>query len=56
MTDSVLREDMSLCAKTLNDNGLLPALSGKTVFITGATGLIGSQSVHPQRAEGTGRV
>ena len=45
MTDSVLREDMALCAKTLNDNGLLPALSGKTVFITGATGLIGSQMV-----------
>ena len=45
MTDSVLREDMSLCAKTLNDNGLLPALSGRTVFITGATGLIGSQMV-----------
>ena len=35
MTDTVLREDMALCAKTLNDNGLLPALAGKTVFITG---------------------
>ena len=45
MTDTVLREDMALCAKTLNDNGLLPALAGKTVFITGATGLIGSQMV-----------
>ncbi|MBR1704171.1 MAG: NAD-dependent epimerase/dehydratase family protein [Clostridia bacterium] len=45
MTDSVLREDMSLCAKTLADNGLLADLTGKTVFITGATGLIGSQMV-----------
>lgn len=45
MIDSVLREDMAFCAKTLSDNGLLPALRGKTVFITGATGLIGSQMV-----------
>lgn len=45
MIDSVLREDMALCAKTLSDKGLLSALSGKTVFITGATGLIGSQMV-----------
>ena len=45
MTDSVLREDIAFCAKTLKENGLLDALSGKTVFITGATGLIGSQLV-----------
>ncbi|MBR5753449.1 MAG: NAD-dependent epimerase/dehydratase family protein [Clostridia bacterium] len=45
MTDSVLREDIAFCAKTLEEKGLLTALRGKTVFITGATGLIGSQLV-----------
>ncbi len=45
MTDSVLREDIAFCAKTLEEKGLLSALKGSTVFITGATGLIGSQLV-----------
>lgn len=45
MIDTVLREDMAFCAETLKRNGLLEDLSGKTVFITGATGLIGSQMV-----------
>lgn len=45
MIDTVLREDISICAETLKAKGLLDELSGKTVFITGATGLIGSQMV-----------
>ena len=45
MTDSILREDMTLAAEALRDGGLLAALADKTVFITGATGLIGSQLV-----------
>lgn len=45
MIDTVLREDISFCAETLKAKGLLDELSGKTVFITGATGLIGSQMV-----------
>ena len=45
MTDTVLREDMTFCAETLKEKGLLYDLSGSTVFITGATGLIGSQLV-----------
>lgn len=45
MTDTVLREDITFCANTLREKGLLDQLTGKTVFITGATGLIGSQMV-----------
>ncbi|MBO7689875.1 MAG: NAD-dependent epimerase/dehydratase family protein, partial [Clostridia bacterium] len=45
MIDTVLREDITFCAETLKAKGLLDELSGKTVFITGATGLIGSQMV-----------
>ncbi len=45
MIDTVLCEDMTFCANTLKDKGLLDKLTGKTVFITGATGLIGSQMV-----------
>ena len=40
--DSVLQEDLEYIA---NSNIPLEELSGKTIFITGATGLIGSQVV-----------
>lgn len=45
MTDIILQEDIRLAAEELNRLGLLESLSGKTVFVTGATGLIGSQLV-----------
>lgn len=45
MTDSVLREDIAFAAEKLKEGGLLDRLDGKTVFITGSTGLIGSQLV-----------
>lgn len=42
--DSILKEDIELAAKKLAETeGVQEKLSGKTVLITGATGLIGSQ-------------
>ena len=36
MTDSVLREDIAFCAKTLEEKGLLSALKGFTVGLSSA--------------------
>ena len=43
MQDTVLQQDMLACAAYLDKAGFLESLRGKTVFLTGATGLIGSQ-------------
>lgn len=43
MQDTVLQKDMLACANYLKQAGFLEELHGKTVFLTGATGLIGSQ-------------
>ena len=41
--DQILKEDMEILGA---DRKLAEKFSGKTVFVTGATGLIGTQAVY----------